>query len=167
MLFQSLGDRISVFAEERGAQGSADFPESLVVTSLNAGVVGGGIHDIGFHENDGAIVEAVGEEVACPEVRVAGDLADIGRARRIKIGGQSAFFRKSIGDACSNAGFLLMGALEKFLEKGETLVGEDDLLVIVGPVEKEVKVAAVDEGWVVRVTPGFGVEMEAEDEVGF
>lgn len=28
------------------------------------------VHDVGFHEDDGALVEAIGEEVTGPEVRM-------------------------------------------------------------------------------------------------
>ena len=59
-----------------------------------------------------------------------------------------------------------MGALEKFLKHGEALVGEQDFLVGVSAVEQEMEVGAVDEGGGVRVAPGFGVEVEAEDEIG-
>ena len=166
MSCQPFGERVGVFVEDRGLEFSGNFAESAVVACLDAGVVDGGVHDVGFHENDGAVVESVGEQVTDPEVGLAGDGADGFGLGRVGVGWQTADLGEGPGDGGSDEDFFLMGALEEFLEQGETLVGEQDFLVGVGTVQQKMEVGAVDENGLVRVAPGFGVEVEAEDEVG-
>ena len=142
-----------------------DFTGAFVISGLDAGMVGDGIHDVGFHEDDGAVVESVGEEVSGPEVGVFSNRERVGVVGRIDEGGEAAGFGEDFGDGGSEFGFFVVGALEEFFEHGEALVGEGDFLVVVGTVEEEMEVGAVDEGWLVGVAPAFGVEVEAEDEV--
>lgn len=50
---------VRVFLEDRGDLPAVNFFESFVISGLDAGVIVGGVHDVGLHEDDGAIVEAV------------------------------------------------------------------------------------------------------------
>ena len=115
------GKGVGVFAEDGGEGLAVDFAGAFVIAGLEAGVVDGGVHDVGFHEDDGAVVEAVGEEVACPEKGVGGDGTDVVAARRVDVGGQFGNFREGGGDALPDDGFLFVGALEELLEHGDPL----------------------------------------------
>ncbi len=161
---EGLGEGGGVFLEDVvGGGGFGKFVEG----GLEAWVVDGGVHDVGFHEEDGAVVEAVGEEVAGVEVGVVFDGADVVGEGVVDVGGEFGDFRKGLGDGLGDEGFFFVGALEEFFEEGEALVGEVDFVGGVGAVEEDVEVCFGDEGGVGGVAPCFGVEVEAEDEVGF
>jgi hypothetical protein len=57
---EGVGECVGIFAEDGGQHFSRNFAEAFVVTGLAAWVVDDGIHDVGFHENDGAVLETVG-----------------------------------------------------------------------------------------------------------
>ncbi len=59
MLGESLSEGVGVFLKNGGEKFSVDFTQAEVVACLDAVVVGDGIHDVGFHENDGAVIESV------------------------------------------------------------------------------------------------------------
>ena len=165
IIYEALGDGIGIFAEDRGLGFALDLAQPRVVAGLNSGVVAGGVHDVWLHENYRALIKAIGEEVAHPQVRLSGDGANVGGFRGIGIGRQVADFGKGGGDAGPNLSFLLVGALEQLLQEREALVGEEELLVGVRAVENEVEMAAIGEKRLLRVAPSFGIEVEAEDQV--
>ena len=101
-----------------------DFAGAFVVACLDAGVVGDGVHDVGLHEDDGAIVESVGEEVSGPEVGVFSNREGVWIVGWIDEGGESAGFGEDFCDGGSEVGFFVVDALEEFFEHGESLVGE-------------------------------------------
>ncbi len=49
---------------------SSNLAQAVVITGLDAWVVDGGVHDVGLGEDDGAVVETIGEEVSRPEVGI-------------------------------------------------------------------------------------------------
>ena len=77
-------------------------------------MVDGGVHHVGFHEDDGAVVEAVGEQVARPQVGVAVDRQGVERTGRIDEWRQAGDGREGVGDGGSDEGFLLVGAAQQF-----------------------------------------------------
>ena len=161
-----MSDGIGVFEKNTGLIFSTDFPQAFVIPSLDSGVVDGGVHDVGFQENDGAVIEPVGEEIASPKIGLAGKSANTGGFRWILISGQAGLFGEYLRDGGSDLEFFLVPALEDFLEQGEALVGEGNLMIVVSAVDEDVHVGVIDERGLVGITPGFGIEMEAEDEVG-
>ncbi len=83
MLRKSLSEGVGVFLKNGGEEFLVDFTQAEVVACLDPVVVGDGIHDVGFHENDGAVIEAIRQKVASVEVRAVGDSSKIGSSRMI------------------------------------------------------------------------------------
>ena len=61
MSLKAFSDGVGILPKDRGSHFSGDFADSFVVARLDACVVEGGVHDVGFHEDDRAVVEPVGE----------------------------------------------------------------------------------------------------------
>ena len=76
----------------------------------------GGVHDVGFHKNDGSIIEAVGKEVAGIEERARAYGADVVSVGRVNVGGKSGDFRKDFRDGFPDERLFLVGALEEFFK---------------------------------------------------
>ena len=111
---EALGKGVGVFLEDGGKLLVVDLFCALVVAGLEAGVVDGGVHDVWLHVDDGAVIEAVGEEVASPEEGVGVDGADVVAICRVDVWGEFGNFCEGGGDGLPDEGFLLVGALEEF-----------------------------------------------------
>jgi len=164
---QSFGEGFGVFLENGRTHLAGDFLEAFVVAGLDAGVVEGGIHDVGFHENDRAFVQPVCEEISRPEIRMVGNRSDVWGVGKIGERRELADFRKRIGHGRADESFFFVSPLEEFIKQREPLIGEADFFVIISAVEQKVEMGAVDERRIVRVAPSFSVEMQTKDEIGF
>lgn len=60
---EAFGEGTGIFAEDRDARDAEDFAGAFVIAGLDAGMIGDGVHHVGLHEDDRAVVEPVGEEV--------------------------------------------------------------------------------------------------------
>ena len=116
MFLKTFRESLGIFAKDRGELWAVDFAQPFVIAGLDAGVVDGGVHDVGLHEDHGGIVEAVGEEVASVEEGAGGDGADVAAAGRVDVGGEFGNFREGLGDGFPDERLLLMGALEELFQ---------------------------------------------------
>lgn len=159
------GDGVGVFAVDGG--------EGLAVEGFGAGVVAeldavedvAGVHDVGFGVDDGAVEEAVGEEVAAPDVVAVGDFDGV--VALVDEGWEAGGAGGGGGEGAGDGEFLGEGAAEEFVEHVEALVFAGEFVGAPGAGDEEVEVVGFDEGGFGGVAPGFGVEVEGDDEVGF
>ncbi len=129
------GEGVGVFAEDRLAGLAVDFPLAVVVAGDEAGEVGAGVHDVGFEKHDRAFVKPVGEQVAGPDVGLAGDGEDGAGAGRIAVRRQAGGGGHRLGHTGGDEHFFGMGALEQLVEHRKPLVGQADFIIAVGAVD--------------------------------
>jgi len=159
------GDGVGVFAEDRGARFPGDGAGARVVAGLDAGDGFGVVHHVGFVEEDRAEVEAVGQEIAGPEVGVAANVAGalrVGLVAERRQPGAPGEDGRRFG---AERGLFVVDALEQAQEEFEALVGAGDFRVGERAADEDVEMVSGRERRMLRVAPGFGVEVEAEDEV--
>lgn len=119
------------------------------------------IHDEGFHEDDGALVESIGEEITGPEVGVLGEVFRSPRVPRVTVRRERDEFVEGGRDFAGEGDFFFDGAGEKALEHLESFVFVRDFSGGVGTVEDDVEVLEEFGSF-----GGGAVEVEADDEVG-
>ena len=162
---EAVDDALNVVLDRTGLEGLVDEGAADPVTEEEALVGLFVVHDVGFKEDDGAAVEAIGEEVAGEEIGAVGDGEGIGSG--VGVGGQARAGREAGSEGFGEGDFLFVDAREEAGEHFEAGVVIGEFSGGVTAVDEEVSVI---DGGVLRggsVSPGFGVEVEAEDEVRF
>ena len=135
---------VGIFAVNRATGFSVDEFEALVVTGLGAFDEVGAIHDVGFEENDGALIEAGGEKIAGPEKRI---VVEIGRKLvigPIGVGWQIGFFLEGGGDAGGEWEFFIDGAGKEALQHFEAFIVVGDFAFVEGSGKNDVEVLTGD-----------------------
>ena len=122
------------------------------------------VHDVGFKKEDRALVEAIGEQIAGINIRAASD----GQGVRggVSVRRQTGAGGEALGEGFGKGHLLLPDAGEEALKhfKAGILVGQFGGRV--ATIDEQMEVV---DGRVLRgggVSPGFGIEVETEDEVG-
>ena len=67
---EALCNGVGIFAIHRATRFAIDEFASFIVAGFDAFDEVGAVHDVGFEENDGALIESGGEKIAGPEVGV-------------------------------------------------------------------------------------------------
>ncbi len=133
---------------------------------MDSGEDVGIVHDVGFEEDDGAFVDPVGEEIADPDEGVVGDGAS--GVAWVAVGRETGGFGHAAGDGVAEGEFGFGDALDDAFEGFEALVVEGEFAGEETAVGEDVEVVGGGEARVGGVAaPAVGVEVEAEDEVGF
>lgn len=83
MFGKSLSEGVGVFLENGGHEFAVDLLQTFVIAGLDAVIVRNRIHDVGLHENDGAVVKPICQKVARIEVRALRNGSEISGIRVI------------------------------------------------------------------------------------
>ncbi len=158
---EPIGDGGGVFFKKRKAWGAIDVSGAFVVAEFVAGDEFRAIHDVGLKEDDWALVEAIGEEVASPEGRMLSDFFGETVGRVVLIGGQSGLGGEGVGEGFGEGDFELGIAGEEADEHLKAFVVVHEFARVVAAVDQDVVVLARE-----RDGGGGGIEVQAEDEIG-
>ena len=101
---------------------------SLIVTELDAVMNSAVVHNVGFKENDGALVKPVGEQVACPEAGNTFNAYGPVSVREVFIGWELGGQAQRVGNIHAERLFLIMAALEYFHQHLKAFVIMSDLV---------------------------------------
>lgn len=142
-----------------------DGAHAEVVAGDDAVVGVGGVHVGAFAVDDGAVVDAVGEEVAGVD---AGDVGDVlgGVGDGVDFGRVLEGVEHGLADEGAAAFFLDGGAVEEFSEHVVFVVVVGELGPFVGAIGEDDEAAVAGEVGVVGVAPVVGVVVDADGEVG-
>lgn len=104
----------------------------------------GAIHDVGFEENDGALVKSCGEKVACPKVGVAVERSRVGVIGTVGVWGKIGVVLESLGQAGGEGDFFLDGAGKEALQHFEAFIVVGDFAFVEGSGKNDVEVLTGD-----------------------
>ena len=105
---EAVDDALDVVLDGTGLEGVVDEGAADPVTEEEALVGLFVVHDVGFEEDDGAAVEAIGEEVAGEEVGAVGNGEGIGSG--VGVGGESGAGSEAGGEGFGQRDFLFVDA---------------------------------------------------------
>ena len=131
---------VGIFAVNRAAGFAINKFNAFVVPGFDAFDEVGAIHDVGFEENDGALIEASGEKIARPEIWVAVEIGRKLMVGSVGVGREVGVIFERCGDARGERDFFFDVAREKALEHFKAFVVVGEFAFMKGAGQDDVKV---------------------------
>ena len=122
------------------------------------------IHHVGLNINDRAFKQSVCKQVSSPDVVTIPDTNSCGAM--VNEGRQLRCAHHAFSEGLRGCFFLREGAIEQLDQHFESLIFVFQLLAAPSTREEKMEVIFIHKRWVRRITPPFGIEMQAQNEIG-
>ena len=123
------------------------------------------VHDVRLAVNDRTTIQSRCQQVARVNITAAADFGGAIRGR-ILVRRQLRFLCHRGRDGIGERQFLIISAAQKAPDHLETLVIQLQFILQIGAIQEQMKMIRIGQCRTVRIAPGFGIEMQAQHEIG-